>query len=1349
MSAAARFKLSSTYPRSAATVEIEEYEGLSKEDIKTLNKDIIASSKSYVGVPMCHEIVILIKTFLEGKIQLDMSLYQSMVDRVESDKRYIEEIRSRDPEPAKPKAKEVKAADPDRTQTWAYPVTQTQTQTKATPRAVPSVSSAKVADPIAKPSAAPAKTAGNAWVSKAAAVPPPAAPAAAPASAKGIAASKATPASVAQRAPAAFAPPAAPVPAPAQIAKLTAIRQPFTSSKYTSESNVSTNSSSSDSDSDSDSDATSDRDRADDQSSDDAQDVVTPRAGSVLACAGASRYKQEFDELLKLGGGASGQVWKVRNKLDRGIYAVKKINLKEKDPLTSKIQREVTTISRLMHKSICRYYAAWIEQEVSSYKDVVSSPSRSKSKSMAWHSSHGLERELDRSNRGHRLVSAEFDFESSSDTESSEEEEESESEEDESSSNLIHESGASSVGNSDRHLFIQMEYCCSTLRELIDKGELWKSPQDIMRLLRQLLEGLAYIHGKKVIHRDLKPANIFLDSDCNIKIGDFGLATSGTRHHVTVTSNMADLQIDADQELSAHSAASNPNASELESLTAGIGTALYRAPELEAIQQDKLDPVRGYTTSYNEKADMYSLGIILFEMCHAPFLTTLTERYMVLKALREGLKIPDSFPAQEGYAHFQAIILWLIQRNPKERPSAKDLLSSQFIPPRADIDSKYLREITEAVYRPNSTAAVDVLSILFDKAAPSRDDSDFDEKFLKKMYDTVRPRWVFVDTAKKVMNSLTYLTHLRSVLVNVFRSHGAVDFHSMPLQLKTIHDQYGYGASMQYLDDIGQVIVPCVDLISSFVRFVAFNNLSYSVRYHLNKVFISRYPGDINTLKTNYEEYKRAPNLMEQAVYDIVLPDSPAFALLADLDVLTMLIQLCNAVHPYLSDFNAVVRFTDSRLLGILIKLVFWEDRHQSSKQQAHCAAHCKLFTLVTDCRSAEDVLGLLQGSNMPEVNQQRLLPLLHALASATSPLAALHRLEDAFYNADIFRREAPKAAAPAPAAKTPAALAAPAPATAKAIKPSPDYTPLNLDAIGKKASVPLPRRRRSRSGSADQTKQQDAPGPLPDAASPPSTTAAPVAAGMTQDLKALSNDFDHVIKHMQSILSLVQRTGREVDYAERIVIDVGLDSISNPHGFSPYTSSGMRCVVEAFVPSKDAARKRYKKPTGVLAEAGHFEKSIDQQRQLLHKTDAQPLLAVGCQVYLENILMLMVKQEQRAWVDGQAAFNAQSFAPGAVLADNGLAAVSVLVVGTSGDKIKMDSSYNPHVPAVNEVLHTLCSNGITASFLLHQLQGYVPGQDVLQVCRQLSVPFMVTIDCKETEACHEVFVQVSAARCR
>ena len=68
-----------------------------------------------------------------------------------------------------------------------------------------------------------------------------------------------------------------------------------------------------------------------------------------------SRYYQEFREISLIGNGAFGEVWKVRNNLDRRIYAVKKISFNKADALSLKTRREVTTISRLVHKHIVRY----------------------------------------------------------------------------------------------------------------------------------------------------------------------------------------------------------------------------------------------------------------------------------------------------------------------------------------------------------------------------------------------------------------------------------------------------------------------------------------------------------------------------------------------------------------------------------------------------------------------------------------------------------------------------------------------------------------------------------------------------------------------------------------------------------------------------------------------------------------------------------------------------------------------------------------------------------------------------------------------------------------------------------
>lgn len=102
---------------------------------------------------------------------------------------------------------------------------------------------------------------------------------------------------------------------------------------------------------------------------------------------------------------------------------------------------------------------------------------------------------------------------------------------------------------------------------MIRTGELRNDVSRLHKLFFGIADAIKYIHSKDIIHRDLKPENIFLTENDTIKLGDFGIATTRT------------------------------------SLSKKwCGTKLYMAPEIGN---------KGVTA----RADMYSFGIILFEMC--------------------------------------------------------------------------------------------------------------------------------------------------------------------------------------------------------------------------------------------------------------------------------------------------------------------------------------------------------------------------------------------------------------------------------------------------------------------------------------------------------------------------------------------------------------------------------------------------------------------------------------------------------------------------------------------------------------------------------------------------------------
>lgn len=119
--------------------------------------------------------------------------------------------------------------------------------------------------------------------------------------------------------------------------------------------------------------------------------------------------------------------------------------------------------------------------------------------------------------------------------------------------------------------YIVMEYVDGiTLKQYIEKQQnlRWK---DAVYLTIQVLRALQHAHDKGIVHRDVKPQNIMLLADGTIKVTDFGIARFARSEHKTMTDK-------------------------------AIGSVHYISPE----------QARGEAT--DEKADIYSVGVMLYEM---------------------------------------------------------------------------------------------------------------------------------------------------------------------------------------------------------------------------------------------------------------------------------------------------------------------------------------------------------------------------------------------------------------------------------------------------------------------------------------------------------------------------------------------------------------------------------------------------------------------------------------------------------------------------------------------------------------------------------------------------------------
>ncbi|KAK4513269.1 uncharacterized protein ATC70_011837 [Mucor velutinosus] len=165
---------------------------------------------------------------------------------------------------------------------------------------------------------------------------------------------------------------------------------------------------------------------------------------------------------------------------------------------------------------------------------------------------------------------------------------------------------------------------CSVFAVLCQRG----IPEEhTIHIACETLKALHYLHSKGFIHRDIKCENLLLGWNGEVKLADFGLATRTTKRN-------------RDR----------------------LGTSKWMAPEVIREQY------------YNEKIDMWSLGITVIEMMDRvpPHYLIKDEMELFSTVLTEP---SPTFTYSYPTMYMRGLVAWLLDEVPQTRPTAKDVLS--------------------------------------------------------------------------------------------------------------------------------------------------------------------------------------------------------------------------------------------------------------------------------------------------------------------------------------------------------------------------------------------------------------------------------------------------------------------------------------------------------------------------------------------------------------------------------------------------------------------------------------------------------------------------------------------------
>lgn len=195
-----------------------------------------------------------------------------------------------------------------------------------------------------------------------------------------------------------------------------------------------------------------------------------------------------------------------------------------------------------------------------------------------------------------------------------------------------------------------MEYMDGgTLESLLRRSGTF-SEQALAGISRQVLEGLAYLHGHKIVHRDIKPSNLLVNRKTEIKIADFGVSKIMCRT--------------------------------LDACASFVGTCAYMSPE-------RFDPETHGGAYDGYAGDIWSLGLTLLELYlgHFPFLPPDQRPDWATLMCAICFGDPPSLP-ESASGEFRNFIECCLQKESSRRWTVAQLLAHPFVARERDLTAR-------------------------------------------------------------------------------------------------------------------------------------------------------------------------------------------------------------------------------------------------------------------------------------------------------------------------------------------------------------------------------------------------------------------------------------------------------------------------------------------------------------------------------------------------------------------------------------------------------------------------------------------------------------------------------------